>query len=71
MKADLDQLILTQYPTVIAYCLPAPNGSPAIPSESVTELNEKVHIIITAIIQYYLIGGKDSGGIKTGYLTAG
>ena len=29
------------------------------------------HIVITFAVFTYLIGGKDSGGIKTGYLTAG
>ena len=53
-----DQLILTQCPIVIAYCLHAPKDSPSIPSDNVTELNEQVNIIQSIstvnIIQHYL-----------------
>ena len=41
-----DQLILTQCPIVIAYCLRAPKGSPSIPSDNVTELIEQVNRIM-------------------------
>ena len=41
-----DQLILTQLPIVIAYCLRAPKGSPSNPSDNVTELNEQVNKIM-------------------------
>ena len=44
MKAD--QLILTQYPIVNACCLRAPQGSPSIPSDNVTELKEQVNKIM-------------------------
>ena len=32
-----DQLILSQYPIVIAYCSRASKGSPSIPSDNVTK----------------------------------
>ena len=38
---EADQLILTKCPIVIAYFLRAPKGSPSIPSDNVTELNER------------------------------
>jgi hypothetical protein len=40
LAGKADQLILTQYPIVIAYCLRAPKGPPSFPSDDVTELNE-------------------------------
>ena len=48
---EADQLILTQYPIVIAYCLRAPKGSPSIPNDSVTELNKQVHKIMSESIR--------------------
>ena len=50
MKAD--KPILTQYPIVIAYCLRVPKGSPSIPSDNVTELNEQVNKIMLERIRW-------------------
>ena len=46
LATEADQLILTQYAIVIAYCLRAPKGSPSIPSDYVTELYEQVNKIM-------------------------
>ena len=62
------QLILTHYPIVIAYCLRATKGSPSIPRNNVTDLNEQVnkirYIIGHTLHTLLFLGSKKSAPVQ-------